>query len=440
MGFITQGEPDILDQLSIELLDHQGVNYEVIEPLPGSSYRKYSVVVISKSSSRVDRLASEICYSKDCILSLDKIVKLQKVLQFLSGKDTTPEDRLDLIVNREELKLKDAIRRAFETQNLPFVFKWFWPDFRPSCCILTHDIDWLTYSPFHKAVFRGPLKASRSLEIITSRLIRGKDYGWNIPETLELEKKYGVQSTFFFLTKYDQKVMSIFQRSIELAKQANSEIALHGYHASHKSKKALDNELEMFSKNTGEKPFGLRYHILKFTVPQSWILESEADLEYDATFSYNEFYGFRSEICFPFHPFVDARLPIIEIPTSFMDWTALNRNTRGSKLRTKIKEIMDLVETFNGVLVVNFHNTYLNPETFADIYAAYETLLKSVSSKNYWICTARDCAKWWEYRSKTRLTPRVDSSGNITVTSDSRITLVRERGDSTLEPLRTARA
>jgi len=438
IGFVPQRAPNAGDELCFELLDHQGIEYEIIEPASHDSQRRYHVVLISRTSTDLIHIARERSFSDNHIISVDKVVRLDRVLGFLSGKeDQKPRDRLDLVVNDEERKLRSVIRQEFEKQGLPFVFKWFWPNFRRACCILTHDIDWLTYSPLHRAVFRGPLKPKKSLSLIKSGLLKKRDYGWNIPKTLELEKKYGLRSTFFFLTKYEANLMPIFKRSLELLKEQNSEIALHGYHASHKNREALSSELKTFSKNTGEKPAGLRYHILKFRVPDSWVLESEAGLKYDATFSYNEYYGFRSEICFPFHPFNGARLRIIEIPTGFMDWTALYRNTRGAKLTSKIKQIMGLVEGFNGAFVVNFHNTYLNPDTFGDIYSAYEDVLKSTTSRDYWICTARECAEWWEYRSKMRLSPRLDRAGNVIVASESRITLALERSDSTVEQVKT---
>jgi len=425
---------NVLDDLVMEMLEHLGIEYEIVEPT--TSRRKHPAVLISRSSPDSMFVAKQHSLLEENIISVDEIVRFDSVLSLLSGTDQRAGDQFDLLVNGEEQKLRGSIKSAFKRLDLPFVFKWYWPGFKPACCVLTHDIDWLTYSPLHKAVFRGPMKPSKSLKLVKSGLLKDRDFGWNIPSTVELEKKYGARSTFFFLTRYEADTLPIFRESLELLKRNDFEIALHGYRASHKNMESLNSELATFKDNTGLAPAGLRYHVLKFRVPDSWLLEVKAGLKYDATFAYNEFFGFRGGICFPYHPFNDSRLPIVEIPTGFMDWTALKRGLRGSKLNSKIEETRELVEKFHGAFVVNFHNTYLNPETFEDVYSAYENILKSVTSRNYWICTAKECAEWWEYRSSTKLDPIADPSGNVTVSSKSNITLVQEKADSAVEEVK----
>jgi hypothetical protein len=144
-------------------------------------------------------------------------------------------------------------------------------------------------------------------------------------------------------------------------------------------------------------------------VPSTWELESSAGLDYDATFSYNRFFGFRGETCFPYHPFGERRLPLLELPTSFMDWTALNRGLRGGSVEKILDVIMEGVELYHGLLVVNFHNTYLNRETFPDVLGLYEGLIERVSSRGYWTTTAESCSSWWKRREAA--TPQVSPEG-----------------------------
>ena len=77
----------------------------------------------------------------------------------------------------------------------------------------------------------------------------------------------------------------------------------------------------MRKRDRAQEPKGLRYHVLKFQVPLSWEIETATGFEYDATFYYNRFFGFRSGTCFPYRPFSQtSRLPILELPTGYMDW------------------------------------------------------------------------------------------------------------------------
>ena len=112
-------------------------------------------------------------------------------------------------------------------------------------------------------------------------------------------------------------------------------------------------------------------------------------------------------------------MQIVELPTGFMDWTALHRNLRGPKLESMLMQVKEVVERYHGVLVVNFHNTYINSDTFPDTYDSFVSLLKSITIDGYWIASAEECARWWEYRALTKLDPQLDDSGKITSLLDS---------------------
>ena len=164
-----------------------------------------------------------------------------------------------------------------------------------------------------------------------------------------------------------------------------------------------------FSGKVGFSPHGIRYHTLKFKVPDTWQMESDFGVDYDATFSHNDYFGFRSDICYPYHPLGARRYGVLELPTSFMDWTALNRKVRGKALIDTLKTLKQQVENYNGVLVVNFHNTYLNRNTFPDVIEAYEFLIEDVLASGFWIATARQCTEWWKLRCAALPRPVLDN-------------------------------
>jgi hypothetical protein len=413
VSLVHQGT--LYDDLLAELLEQQGVPFKAV--LKGDPEYQGPVALISKSTPEACIRATQSCGGKkENVLIGEEIVDAETIRHMLGGLQDNKKDNFDLPVNEEGRKLVAAVGKRMSEIGLPLVLKSAWPEDAKACCVLTHDIDFMSFSPFHKVVLRGFDHPSRLMRLLYNGAMRRTNYGWNIAETIELEKRYGFRSTFLFMNRYEARDAAYFERSLNLVKEGGSEIALHASESSHKTVEAMDAEMETFRERTGFYPRGVRHHILKFQSPETWVIESRFGLEYDATFGYNRFYGFRAGSCLPFHPFTaTARIPILELPTGFMDWTALHR----SDDRSKFGEFLDLararVEEYNGALVVNFHNTYLNRETFPFVIEEYESLLRYVREKQYWVATAAECAAWWGRRSQEQIEPRLRDDGTILV-------------------------
>jgi hypothetical protein len=420
VGVVTQGT--IYDEVLLEMLDHQGIIYEVVGPEHSATY---PVVLISKDSDSAHSLAREVCESDENILIAEKVVNLEQTFKYLSGLVDEKTDQLTLNVNEEELKLTKAIRTSLSSAKLPLVTKWFWPGMAKACCVLTHDVDWLSYTPFHKAVLKGGVGPGRLLSLALKGVIGKKNFGWNIPETVESERRHGVKSTFLLRSRYDD-AQHLIKPTIEVLKKNGFEIALHASMSSYMEEDSLREELRSFRETVGSEPAGLRHHILKFSRPKTWEIETAMGLEYDGTFAHNRYFGFRGGICFPYHPFGSSRIPITELPMGFMDFTAMYKGLRGPKFSKKIDEVKEIIEKFHGVLVANFHNTYLNSETFPDISGAYEKLLSDVTSEGYWVATAQECARWWQSRAAAHPTVTVDTSGRVSCSSEIPLVLTEE--------------
>ncbi len=342
---------------------------------------------MAKYSDAAYSLARRVSASESDVLIAENSVKLDDVLLLFGGLASDARDNFDLVVDKEAGTLLSFIRDRFYGRGLPLARKWFWPRMAPMGCVLTHDIDWLEYSPFHKQVMRQSSNPIRLVRLCYGSLVRKKNYGWNIPEMVRLEQDHGFRSTFLFQTSYWST--ELVEKSLELVKEASFELALHGAHSSHKDAGALKNELDSFRANTGEDALGLRYHILKFNPPKTWELEAAAGLVYDATFYYNEFFGFRGGTCFPYHPFSNGkRIPILELPTGYMDWTSLHKGLSGNRQEEMFELSRKTVEERHGLFVANFHNTYMNKETFPHLYRIFGSLLDAASKNRYWVGTA----------------------------------------------------
>ena len=401
MGLVTSDSTS--REVLSEMLDHQGVTYEVI---PEMVRHKYPVVLVRGHSEREYETARQASQNEQGIVDADQAADIAMVASRLQGKSTS-RDCFEPYVNDEEEKLLSAIREAFFTAGLPLVRKWYWPSLAPACCVLTHDVDWFEYSPFHKRALAQSLNPARVSRLGYERLVKGRDFGWNVPETVELEKSHGFKSTFLFQTSYGRADLYL-ERSAKMLREESFEIALHGAGNSHKDKNALHEETRALRKKTGVEPRGIRYHILKFDVPGTWEIEASAGILYDATFCFNRFFGFRAEICFPYHPITDSRLPIVELPTCFMDWTSLHRNQNEKEQQKVLNRELETVLQYHGALVVNFHNTYLNEMTFPTVFRTYRSLLTTVSARGLWVATAEECVRWWTLRADTQIRPRLE--------------------------------
>ncbi|HEV2225616.1 MAG TPA: hypothetical protein VGR56_02280, partial [Nitrososphaerales archaeon] len=75
----------------------------------------------------------------------------------------------------------------------------------------------------------------------------------------------------------------------------------------------------------------------------------------------------------------------------------------GSQAERVLGSIMERVEHYNGLLLVNFHNTYLNRDTFPDVLELYEGLIDRVFERGYWVTTASECSEWWRRRASAKV-------------------------------------
>lgn len=423
IGVIPQGT--VYDELVFEMLDHQGVPYEVVAS--GSGSRRFPVVLISKYAEGPYALALSLCGAESNVIVAEKFVAFEVMLPLLAGTVRDRRDNFDLVVNVDEEKLLAAVKERLFSQGLPLARKWYWPGNARAGCVLTHDVDWFDYSPFHKQVLRQSANPFRMLRLAFNSVLRAKDYGWNIAETAALEQEHGFKSTFFFQMSYPGK--DLLEQSADILKRRSFEMGLHGAQTSYKDPESLRDELATFRKRIGLQPRGLRYHILKFEPPRTWEIEADAGLEYDATFYWNRFFGFRAGTCFPYHPFSDkSRLPILELPTGYMDWTSLHKLQGAREQLETLEKTRKAVEGYHGVLVANFHNTYLNRDTFPSVLGTFKALLELAKTQGYWVATAQECARWWQLRSNTKINPRLESGEVVCSPSSVSIVVERENG------------
>ena len=401
-------------EIVTELLNHQGIIFKEI--LGNTKEFRFPCVILTERNDKDYEIACKYCVDKKDILSMPDLLPLNTLFLALAGSSDEPyrnNKLMDPIINHYEQKLLKKIKTCYDNLNLPFIQKWFWPNFAKACFVMTHDVDLLV----HRKSFPPPRKLNvKYLRYRWQHHKHPSKFYWsNIPEMIAEERKRGVKSTFYFLPDYKTeeqkrlikltglKIDEIFKH----LKNAGCEIGLHGSMWSFQSHKKLKKEKSIVEGLSKTSITGIRQHFLNFLVPYTWRYQEEAGFVYDTTFSYNDAIGFRSGICFPYHPFdvlTKTKFGLLELPMSFMDVTTLFTNLARDEILMMLARLRKIVEQFNGVLILNFHSGVNNKEIYSNYEKAYIDSLNYVNNnKHYWIATAGECATWWRKRENANI-------------------------------------
>jgi peptidoglycan/xylan/chitin deacetylase (PgdA/CDA1 family) len=271
---------------------------------------------------------------------------------------------------------------------------------------LTHDVDDI-YPPFSHRV-------ASSLWSIKKRNWRGvKEYLlWNknkpspyvnFQKIMDLERKYGAKSTFFFMaTSRDPKRFRYHIEDIKgelpLIARSGWEVGLHGGYDSFHDDEAIKKEKARLEKALGRKVIGYRNHYLRFQIPDTWDYLERCGFEYDSTFGYNDTVGFRGGMCHPFRPYDNLRqrwMNICEIPLTVME-SAMVGSIKPGEAWELIKKLLEEVEANRGVLTVLWHNYVFNcpfREYWSDLY---ERILQYGNERDAWMTSGEELWRYWK--------------------------------------------
>lgn len=268
-----------------------------------------------------------------------------------------------------------------------------YPDNAPFAVFLTHDIDSIYQSISSKGLSAlrslkqsNPVGAFETLSMMRSRKLPL----CNFSQVMDLEEKYDATSTFFFMTESPGE--KDYAYTIEdLAPEIQNiidrgwEVGLHGGCTTYLNPQEMREKKELLERVTRKPVIGYRNHYLRFRVPDTWEHLFQAGFQYDATLGYSDCVGFRNGMCHPFRPFnrnTGREIDIVEIPLAIMDRT-LDRymllDPRGAWEITR--RLIDMVERYNGVFTLLWHNNYLEEERMR----TYEKILGYCRKKDAWM-------------------------------------------------------
>ena len=277
---------------------------------------------------------------------------------------------------------------------------------------LTHDIDCIYISKDcildvlknlgNQPGARGNLALRMPLYIIHQK----SNPIWNFEKIMDLESEYGAKSTFFLMAA-ERDLGRAANYRIEDLKDEMQQILAGGYsvglHSGYNSYDQLGELIQeklRLEKVLGRKIAGCRNHYLRFQVPDTWELLSQAGFKYDATFGYADFAGFRNGMCHPFKPFnlkTGKVIDILEIPLAIMDGTLFDYMSLDAAGAWQIaQQLIDTAQRLGGVITILWHNTYMLGENIK----FYRKILEYCREKNAWMTSCDDLYEWYVLQTK----------------------------------------
>lgn len=125
---------------------------------------------------------------------------------------------------------------------------------------LSHDVDWRRQgAPLEHIYAR---KDRFEKKIFDNAAINNPYY--NIPKYIEIEEKFGVKSTFFFRTMYENGNYEDYEEDIKALIRGGWEVGLHSDPSSINDEKKILNEKINLEKLTKKEISGNRVHYLGF--------------------------------------------------------------------------------------------------------------------------------------------------------------------------------
>ena len=125
---------------------------------------------------------------------------------------------------------------------------------------LSHDVDWRRQGPPLEHVLAR--KDRFDPEIFDKT--KPEDLYRNIPQFMELEEKFGIRSTFFFRTLYENGNVDDYEDDIQTLQKGNWEIGLHADPQSVNNIEKIKIEKEKLESLTKRPIFGNRVHFLNY--------------------------------------------------------------------------------------------------------------------------------------------------------------------------------
>ena len=216
---------------------------------------------------------------------------------------------------------------------------------------LSHDVDWRIQGPPLEHI----LSRKERFEPELFEKTKPKDLYRNIPDYMELEEKFGVRSTFFFRTFYENGDVLDYKDDIKQLQKLNWEIGLHTDPSSIDDLDKIRLEKEKLESITGKQIVGNRVHFLNYS-PELLNKLEKLGFNYDSSLRHSKDRIDEKEMGY-------SRIHgIVEFPVTLMDaYLFTYMKIKEEKIISEFQKTLELGRSIseNNVISVLWHDNVL---------------------------------------------------------------------------------
>ncbi len=125
---------------------------------------------------------------------------------------------------------------------------------------LSHDVDWRRQGAPLEHIY---VRKDRFDDKILKNMAKSNPY-YNLPDYMDIEDKFGVKSTFFFRTEYENGIVQDYEDDLRDLSNGGWEIGLHTSPKSIDSMERIANEKRVLEELAKTTIYGNRVHYLGF--------------------------------------------------------------------------------------------------------------------------------------------------------------------------------
>ena len=308
------------------------------------------------------------------------------------------------LVNEYFSIIIEGIKTFCNLNGIKFTTKSLWED-KDFGFLLTHDVDRVDKYTVREIKLRlkqlAGFSASKVNKKELTKLLFQSIYGyfsgdnpyWNFDWMKSIEKKCGFNSVWFFLPQGDPNKDAYYSfyepRIKQLVKfliDSGDEIGLHGTFESGTNEKLMQQNYDSVNKLIGHNPLGNRQHWLRIKYPDTLRILENIGIKYDSSWGFTDHIGWRNSYCHPFEPYdidKDRMMNIWELPLAVMDVSLFEyQNLKVDEALNSIEKILKIVEKYNGLFTLLWHNSYFELTTGKDLTEFYKTLIQMIVKRN----------------------------------------------------------
>lgn len=302
-----------------------------------------------------------------------------------------------------------------------------WPNRKSAAACISHDVD---YPEIVKMVEPFRIFHRQGIQGIRAALcvILGIRNHWHIPSWIEMEKKMGIQSGFYFVARQGSILKYAFgipdpfydiasprfKKMFRYLKSENFEIGMHASYEAYQDSKLFLEEKQRLEEATDQRIFGNRHHYWRMNPqdPELTLSIHEAiGLDYDMSLAHERYLGWRRGMTWPFFPFYSKErreLKTLQLSTMWMDDHLFHHQKENPGDRFQIlKGLSDRVIKQGGCLLIDVHDYVFDEVLFPQVTSTYSRLLEYImNTSSFWVDTPVNVVRHW----KTRASFILDSS------------------------------